>query len=88
MSVWFCIPSARPAVEAEPVLAKWRTMGYKIALLRQGEFLQADLCLPTIRWFEAGFVPGYRKCDECGRCFFAKGDNSAPILVLDSKTYD
>lgn len=50
MSIWFCIPSARPAVEAEPVLGKWREMGYKIALLRQGEFLQADLCLPAAKY--------------------------------------
>lgn len=32
MSVWLTIPSARPAEEANPVLAKWREMGYKIAL--------------------------------------------------------
>ena len=32
MSVWFCIPSARPADEVARVLSKWRSMGYKIAL--------------------------------------------------------
>jgi len=32
MSVWFCIPSARPAEEAERVLKLWRERGYKIAL--------------------------------------------------------
>ncbi len=34
MSVWFCIPSARPPVEIEPVLAAWKERGYKIALWR------------------------------------------------------
>jgi len=32
MSVWLCIPSARPPKQANPVLQKWRAMGYKIAL--------------------------------------------------------
>ncbi len=32
MSVWFCIPSARPPGESEPVLRAWRERGYKIAL--------------------------------------------------------
>lgn len=36
MSVWFCIPSARPASEADQVLALWQNQGYKIALWRDG----------------------------------------------------
>lgn len=34
MSVWYCIPSARPPEEAERVLKLWRERGYKIALCR------------------------------------------------------
>jgi hypothetical protein len=34
MSVWFCIPSARPIEEAKVSLVKWRQRGYKIALWR------------------------------------------------------
>ena len=34
MSTWLCIPSARPAEQVEPVLAKWRERGYNIALWR------------------------------------------------------
>jgi hypothetical protein len=37
MSVWLCIPSARPAEQVEPVLAKWRERGYKIALWRDDD---------------------------------------------------
>ena len=47
MNVWFAIPSCRSATEAEPLLAKWRELGYKIALLRQGEPLDADLTILT-----------------------------------------
>lgn len=32
LSTWLCIPSARPPEQVEPVLAKWRECGYKIAL--------------------------------------------------------
>jgi hypothetical protein len=32
MSVWYCIPSARPPEEAEQCLRLWRKQGYKIAL--------------------------------------------------------
>ena len=35
----------------------------------------------VIRWSEAGYVPGYRICDGCGRHFLAKGQCSAPTLV-------
>jgi hypothetical protein len=36
MSVWLCIPSARPASEIKERLERWRDMGYKIALWRNG----------------------------------------------------
>ena len=34
MSVWYCIPSGRPVAEVNARMAKWRAMGYKIALWR------------------------------------------------------
>lgn len=34
MSVWYCIPSARPAAEVEKAMAWWRFRGYKVALFR------------------------------------------------------
>ena len=36
MSVWLTIPSARPASEIRERLQRWRDMGYKIALWRNG----------------------------------------------------
>lgn len=35
----------------------------------------------TIRWAEAGYVPGYRICDSCGRHFQAEGTAAAPVLL-------
>lgn len=34
-----------------------------------------------IRWAEAGFVPGWRQCDNCGTHWRAKGTAKAPTLV-------
>lgn len=38
-------------------------------------------CDGTIRWAEAGYVPGYRICDGCGRHFLARGSAEAPTLL-------
>ena len=35
-----------------------------------------------IRWAEAGYVPGYRMCDSCGRHFQSSGNVEAPALIL------
>jgi hypothetical protein len=38
-------------------------------------------CSGTIRWAEAGYVPGYRVCDCCGRAFMAGGNADGPTLI-------
>jgi hypothetical protein len=38
-------------------------------------------CGGTVRWAEAGYVPGYRICDVCGKHFLARGTKEAPTLV-------
>lgn len=38
-------------------------------------------CSGAIRWAEAGYVPGYRICDGCGRHFVARGTGEAPTLL-------
>jgi len=35
----------------------------------------------TIRWAEAGYVPGYRVCDGCGRHYVAGGTRETPTLL-------
>ena len=47
MSVWVVMPSCRPVAEAEDVLRRWRRMGYRIAVLRQGEPVMHDMLLST-----------------------------------------
>lgn len=37
MSVWYCIPSAKPVPEAQACVNAWRAMGYKVALYRDAE---------------------------------------------------
>jgi hypothetical protein len=41
--VWFVLPSARPADEANPIFAKWHKQGYNIAVLRKGDAVDADV---------------------------------------------
>lgn len=52
--VWYCIPSARPAAQANEILLKWQGRGYKIALWRdQGHgVVLCDILLD-------GSYPGY-----------------------------
>lgn len=50
MSIWVVMPSCRPVTEAEDCLSRWRKMGYKIAVLRQGSPVQADLHLPAAEY--------------------------------------
>ncbi len=44
MSVWFVIPSIRPNGGTIPL---WRKMGYKVAVLRQGEPIDCEVQIPT-----------------------------------------
>ena len=70
MSVWLTIPSARPAAEIEERLDKWRRMGYKIALWRNGrhrhESIKADYMQFTHEY--AGWGPSI---NELSRKVFA-----------------
>jgi hypothetical protein len=54
MSIWLCIPSARPAAEANPILQQWKDRGYQIALWRTSsdDLPVSDLVL-------TGPYPGY-----------------------------
>ena len=59
MSVWVCIPSARPVVEAQAFVDKWRAMGYLVALRRD-----TGDALVDCDYIEYGDYPGYaRACN-------------------------
>jgi hypothetical protein len=47
VSVWLTIPSCRQIAEAKACFGAWRARGYRIALLRQGDPVEADLLIPT-----------------------------------------
>jgi hypothetical protein len=71
MSVWFCIPSARPSEQVEPVLAQWRERGYKIAL-----WLDNPRKSPHYDHFNwAHFYPGYAK---------AVNQLAHEVMIMDS----
>lgn len=46
------------------------------------------LCEGTVRWAEAGFVPGYRICDGCGQHWMAKGNAKRPVLAPITEVQD
>lgn len=56
MSVWFCIPSARPLNEANRSLYQWRAKGYKVALWRDLDELGTD---DVCNLLLTGTYPGY-----------------------------
>lgn len=56
MSVWFAIPSARPADQVQAVLAHWYAEGYKIALWREDWEVTCDLRMGSGKPY-----PGYAK---------------------------
>lgn len=72
-----------PPVETQ--VARWPGDGY---MMRRDYWMAVtDVPCPTkcggkVQWAEAGYVPGYRICDQCGRHFLAKGTADKPTLVL------
>lgn len=56
MSVWFCIPSKRPAAEAQACIDKWLLMGYRVAVWRDigDDVVDCD-------YIRYGEYPGYAR---------------------------
>lgn len=42
----------------------------------------------TIRWAEAGYVPGSRFCDGCGRFFQAHGSIQTGVTLMRDSRFD
>lgn len=85
MSVWFCIPSARPVAEVNVILAKWRVMGYKTAIWRDDPWLGR----PGGDLLVTGAYPGYAmavntlarevlECDQECDWIVCGGDDTEP----------
>ena len=70
MSVWYCIPSARPASEAQACVDAWRAMGYCVAVWRD---IGADLL--DCDYSRYGEYPGYAR---------AVNALAADVLAIDT----
>ena len=94
MSVWLTIPSARPASEIAERLGRWRAMGYKIALWRNGphatpggydikDLVDWSMYTPDYRgWaFSCNFVMKmmFGANDDCDWCVCG-GDDTDPDM--------
>ena len=91
MSVWYCIPSARPAAEANEVLNLWRERGYKIALFVEPNTVDYAYREMANLWIIRETYPGYaaavnelvrqvmRDDPEC-EWFVTGGDDVEPDL--------
>jgi hypothetical protein len=86
LKAWFCIPSARPAAEANLALRKWHEKGYGIALWRDSENE-----LPACDMYLMGRYPGYAQAvnaiakmvfdaDPEARWIIDGGDDTLPDL--------
>jgi hypothetical protein len=79
MSVWLTIPSARPASEIAERLGKWRAMGYKIALWRNGPHATPDGAdiKDLVDW--SMYTPDYRgwafSCNFVMKMMFGANDD-------------
>lgn len=87
MSAWFCIPSCRPAAEAKACLDRWRSMGYKIAVLRQGEPIEADLVISTgeyLGWARSTNILARQvlRRDSEARWIVGGGDDYYPDMAI------
>ena len=87
MSVWFCVPTCRPTHEAKECFDKWRALGYKIAILRQGEPVDADLLIPTgeyLGWARSTNILAREvlRRDQSARWIVGGGDDYFPVPDL------
>lgn len=92
MNIYFCIPSARPAAEAQACINEWTRMGYRTAIYRDAgaEPVECDLLL-------TGEYPGYAQavnalCKEVIRrdpeamWMVAGGDDTIPDQKMDAES--
>lgn len=84
---WFCLPSARPSAEANPIFELWRRQGYGVAVLRKGGPVSADVSLIEAPGEYQGWAWATNKLaafvlEHDARCqwVIAAGDDTQPDL--------
>lgn len=77
-----------PVHDMPPVIVVQDTRANPYALPERYDYLYAVTDVPCprcetgiVRRAEAGYVPGHRRCDGCGRRYMARGTAVAPILI-------
>ncbi len=85
MSVWFVIPSIRPNGGTIPL---WRKMGYKVAVLRQGEPIDCEVQIQTDQY--RGWAPSVNllakfviEKDPLAEWIVTGGDDYEPDMSAD-----
>ncbi len=83
MSVWYCLPSARPAEEAEKVLKLWRERGYRLALWRDPAPENPPPDVYAAKWsvLVVGPYEGYAKAQNALLSIVMRNDPSAEWFV-------
>lgn len=87
MSVWLTIPSKRSPEEAERVLSKWREMGYRVAIQRDGDEVYNSCLVHNLLFWRP--YQGYAEAvnflvanvlhlDATAEWFIAVGDDTLP----------
>ncbi len=79
MSVWFVIPSIRPNGGTIPL---WRKMGYKVAVLRQGESIDCEVQIQTDQY--RGWAPSVNLLSQ----FVIEKDQHAEWIVTGGDDYE
>ena len=95
MSVWYCIPSARPLAEAQVCLREWNQLGYKVAAWRDYD---ADVCgslvmtggilYPGYARATNGLIAAAMRFDPAANIFVVGGDDIFPDLAHNPETVE
>ncbi len=81
MSVWWCVPSARPVEEVEPLCKIYRERGYKIAMWRDADASQPMyIGFDGVTHFEATY-PGYAQAVNSLALEVLHNDSSCDWIV-------
>ncbi len=79
MSVWYAVPSIRPNGGTIPL---WRERGYNVAVLRQGEVIEAEVLMPTDNYL--GWAPSVNILSR----FILEHDAQMEFVVTGGDDYE
>ncbi len=93
MSVWYCIPSARPVGEVDPIVREWTYRGYNVALYRDAQAAAVPSATRNVHGKYTGYAAAVNALcrmvlAEDGQCGWVVtgGDDILPDPILDADT--